>query len=85
MVANSFSKFFENVIHSLGIKLNEHFMATIFCEIKLKLIKKLEQHPYINLINKNIIKNGVLHFLPAKHESILTLILPATHQKVIHT
>ena len=34
-------------------------------------IKKFEQHPSINLINKNITNNENFHFSPADHENIL--------------
>ena len=38
-------------------------------------IKKFEQHPSINLINKNITNNENFHFSPADHEKILKEII----------
>ena len=52
-VANSFNNFFENAVHSLGIKTNEY--SNDNCGLKNPLeiaIKKHEQHPSINLIKQ---------------------------------
>ena len=68
-VANSFSNLFENAIRSLGIKANEHFQENYDLENPLEIaFKKFEQHPSINLINKNITNNENFHFLLADHE-----------------
>ena len=57
-VANSFSNFFENPIRSLGIKANEHSEENYNSKTSVEIaIKKFEQHPSINLINKNITNN----------------------------
>ena len=57
-VANSFSNFFENAIRSLGIKANEHSQENYDLKNPVEIaIKKFEQHPSINLINKNITNN----------------------------
>ena len=54
-VANSFSNFFENAIHSLGIKANEYSRENYDWKNPVEItIKKYEQNPNINLINKNI-------------------------------
>ena len=54
-VANSFSNFFENTIHLLGIKANEFSNENYSLKNPVEIaIKKYEQHPSINLINKNI-------------------------------
>ena len=52
-VPNSFRNFFENAVHSLGIKTNEY--SNDNCDLKNPLeiaIKKYEQHPSINLIKQ---------------------------------
>ena len=70
-VANSFSNFFENAIRSLGIKANEHSQENYDLKNPVEIaIKKFEQHPSINLINKNITNNENFHFSPADHENI---------------
>ena len=54
-VANSFSNFFENTIHLLGIKANEFSNENYSLKNPVEIaIKKYEQHPSINLINENI-------------------------------
>ena len=59
-VANSFSNFFENAIRSLGIKANEHSQENYDLKNPVEIaIKKFEQHPSINLINKNITNNEI--------------------------
>ena len=71
-VANSFSNFFENAIHSLGIKANKHSQENYDFKNPAEIaIKKSEQHPSIDLINKNITNNENFHFSPAHHENIL--------------
>ena len=56
-VANSFSNFFENAIHSLGIKTNEYSNNNYGLKKPVEnAIKKYEQHPNINLIKENITK-----------------------------
>ena len=71
-VANSFSNFFENAIHSLGIKTNEYSNNNYGLKNPVEIsIKKSEQHPSINLIKENITNNESFHFLPAEPESIL--------------
>ena len=70
-VANSFSNFFENAIHSLGIKTNEYSNDNYDLKNPVEIaIKKWEQHPSINLIKENITNNGSFHFLPTEQESI---------------
>ena len=50
-VANSFSNFFENAIHSLGIKTNKYSNDNYGLQNPVEIaIKKYEQHPSINLI-----------------------------------
>ena len=57
-VSNSFSNFFENAIRSLGIKANEHSQENYDLKNPVEIaIKKFEQHPSINLINKNTTNN----------------------------
>ena len=62
----------ENAIHSLGIKANEHSQENYELKNPVEIdIKKFEQHPSINLINKNITNNENFHFSPADYEDIL--------------
>ena len=57
-VANLFSNLFENAIHSLGIKINKHSNENYDLNSPVEIaIKKFEQHPSINFINKNITGN----------------------------
>ena len=50
-VTNSFSNFFENAIHSLGIKTNKYSNDNYGLQNPVEIaIKKYEQHPSINLI-----------------------------------
>ena len=71
-VANSFSNFFENAIHSLGIKANKHSQENYDFKNPAEIaIKKSEQHPSIDLINKNITNNENFYFSPVHHENIL--------------
>ena len=44
-------------------------------------IKKFEQHPSINLINKNITNNENFHFSPADNEKILKEIINFSKKK----
>ena len=69
-VVNAFSNFFENVVRSLGIKGNEHSQENYDLKNPVEIaIKKFEQRPSINLINKSITKNKVFHFSPADLEN----------------
>ena len=71
-VANSFSNFFENAIHSLGIKTKEYSNNNYGLKNPVEIsIKKSEQHPSINLIKENITNNESLHFSPNEPEIIL--------------
>ena len=78
-VANSFSNFFENAIPSIGIKANEHSQG-IKNPVKTA-IKKFEQHPRINLINKNITNHENFYFSPAGNENILKEIINVNKKK----
>ena len=81
-VANSFRNFFENAIHILDIKPNEHFQESSDLKNLVETaVKKLEQHPRINLIHKNISSNGSFHFSLADHENILKEIILITIKK----
>ena len=69
-VSNSFSNLFENAIRSFSIKANEHSQED--CELKNSVeiaIKIFEQHPSINLINKNITNNEKFHFSSVDDEN----------------
>ena len=81
-VAKSFSNFVENAICSLGIKANKHSQENYDLKNPVEIaIKKFEQHPSINLINKNIIDNENFHFSPAYHENILKEIIDLDNKK----
>ena len=81
-VANSFRNFFENAIHILDIKPKEHFQESSDLKNLVETsVKKLEQHPRINLINKNISSNGSFHFSLADHENILKEIINLDNNK----
>ena len=81
-VANSFSNFFENAIHSLGIKTNEYSNNNYGLKNPVEIsIKKSEQHPSINLIKENITNNESFHFLPTEQESILKEIINFNNKK----
>ena len=70
--ANSFSTFFENAIHSLGIKTNEYSNNNYSLKNPIEItIKKYEQHSSINLIKENITNDESFHFLPTEQESTL--------------
>ena len=57
-VANSFSNFFENAVHSLDIKTNESTNDKYGLKNPVEIaIKKYQQHPSINLIKENITSN----------------------------
>ena len=82
-VANSFSNFFENAIHSLGIKTNEYSNNNYGLKNPVEIsIKKSEQHPSINLIKENITNNESFHFLPTEQESILKEIINLDNKKM---
>ena len=83
-VANSFSNFFENAIRSLGIKANEHSQENYDLKNLVKIaIKKFEQRPSINLINKNITNNENFLFSPVDHENILKEIINLDGKKLL--
>ena len=83
-VANSFSNFFENAIHTLGIKANEHSQENHDLKNPVEIaIKKFEQRPSINLINKNITNNENFHFSPVDHENILKEIVNLDSKKLL--
>ena len=70
-VANSFSNFFENAIRSVGIKANEYSQENYGLKNPVEIaMKKFEQHPIINLINKNITNNENFCLSPVDHENI---------------
>ena len=82
-VTNSFGNFFENAIHSLGIKTNEYSNDNYGLKNPVEIAsKKYEQHPSINLIKENITNNESFHFLPAEQESILKEIINLDNKKV---
>ena len=59
-VANSFNNFFENAICLLGIKADKHSQENYDLKNPVKIaIKKFEQHPHINLINKILLSRKV--------------------------
>ena len=63
--ATSFSNFFKNAIHSLGIKTNEYSNENYGLKNPVEIaIKKYKQHASISLINENITNNESFHFLP---------------------
>ena len=81
-VANSFSNLFENAIRSFGIKANEHSQED--CDLKNSveiIIKKFEQHPIINLINKNITNNEKFDFSPVDDEKVSKEIINLDNKK----
>ena len=81
-VANSYSNFFENAIHSLGIKTNEYSNNNYSLKNSVEIaIKKYEQHPSINLAKENITNNESFHSLPTKKESILKEIMNFDNKK----
>ena len=81
-VASSFSSFFENAIRSLGIKVNKHSQENYDLKNPVEIaIKKSEQHPSINLINKNVTSNENFHFSPVDHENILKEIINLDNKK----
>ena len=82
-VANLFSNFFENAIHSLGIKTNEYSNDNYGLKNPVEIaIKKYEQYPSINLIKENITNNESFHFLPTEQESILKEIINLDNKKM---
>ena len=81
-VANSFSNFLENAVHSLCIKTNETTNDNYGLKNLVEIaIKKYEQHPSIDLIKENITNNESFHFLPTEQESILKEIIYLDNQK----
>ena len=82
-VPNSFRNFFENAVHSLGIKTNEYSNDNYGLKNPVETaIKKYEQHPSINLIKENITNDESFHFLPAEQESILKEIINLDNKKM---
>ena len=70
-VASSLSNFFENAIHSLGIKTSEYSNDNYGLKNPVEIaIKKYEQNPSINLIKENITKYENFHLLPTDLENI---------------
>ena len=81
-VANTFSNFFENTIRSLGIKANKHSQENYDLKNPVEIaIKKFEQPPSINLINKNNTNNENFHFSPVDHEVISKEIINLNNKK----
>ena len=81
-VTNSFSNFFENAIHSLGVKTNEYSNDNYGLKNPVEIaIKKYQQHPSINLTKENITKNEGFYFLPTEQESILKVIINLDNKK----
>ena len=82
-VTNSFSKFFENAVQSLGIKTNEYSNDNYGLKNPVRMaVKKYGQHPSINLIKENITNDESFHFLPAEQESILKEIINLDNKKM---
>ena len=70
-------------IRSFGIKAKEHSQENYDLKNPVEIaIKKFEQHPSINLINKNITNNENFHFSPADHENILKEIINLYSKKL---
>ena len=70
--ASTFSNFFENVIHLLGIKTIEYSNQNYGLKSPVEIaIKKFEQHSSISLIKENIKNNESFPFLQTEQESIL--------------
>ena len=81
-VANSFSNFFENAIHSLGIKTNEYSNENYGLKKTVKIaIRKYEQHSSTNLIKENIKNDESFHVLRTKKESNLKEIINLVTKK----
>ena len=81
-VTNSFSNFFENIIHSLGIKTKECSNNNYSLKNPVDIaIKKYEQHLSINLIKENITNDESFHLLPTEQESILKEIINLDNKK----
>ena len=82
-VPNSFSNFFENTLHSLGVKANEYSNNNYGSKNPVDIaIKKYEQHPSINLIKQNITNDESFHVLPTEQESILKEIINLNNRKM---
>ena len=81
-IVNSFSNFFENSTHSLGIKTSEYSNDNYSLKNPVEIaIKKYEQHPSINLIQENTINNESFHFIPTEQETILKEIINLDNKK----
>ena len=71
-----------NAMLSLGIKASDHSQENYDLKNPVEIaIKKFEQHPSINLINKNITNNENFHFSPVDHENILKEIINLDNKK----
>ena len=81
-VANSFSNFFENAFHSLGIKTNESSNDNYSLKNTVEIAIKKYEHPSIKLIKENITNNESFHFLPTEHKSILKEIINLDNKKM---
>ena len=55
-VANSFGDFFENAIHSLGVKTNEHSNDNYGLKIHLKLLLKNMGNIQVSILSKKILQ-----------------------------
>ena len=69
VAVNSFSNYFENAMHSLGIKTNECLNESYGLKNSVEIA--IKQHPSFNLINENITNNEIFYFSPTEQESIL--------------
>ena len=64
------------------IKANEHSQENYDLKNPVEIaIKKFEQHPSINFINKNITNSENFHFSPVDHENILKEIINLDNKK----
>ena len=71
-----------NAMLSLGIKASDHSQENYDLKNPVEIaIKKFEQHPSINLINKNITNSENFHFSPVDHENILKEIINLDNKK----
>ena len=64
------------------INANEHSQENYDLKNPVEIaIKKFEQHPSINFINKNITNSENFHFSPVDHENILKEIINLDNKK----
>ena len=67
----------------LGIRPNEHSQENYDLKHPVEIsIKKSEQIPNINLINRNTTNNESFHFSPTDHENILKEIFNVDNKKM---